>query len=288
MSLAGKVALVTGGSRGLGRAVAERFWAEGAQVAICSRDSVALQATRTALLTTRVRDDQDIVAEAADVATCADVERFVGAAVERFGRIDVAVCNAGLQGPIGLSEEADWSEWARTVQVNLFGTVLTCRCVIPVMKRQGSGKIVALSGGGATQPRPRFGAYAASKAAVVRFVETLALELEGTGIDVNAIAPGALNTRMLEDVLAAGPEHTGVEVYAGALKQQAEGGSPMQIATELVRFLASSESNGITGRLIAARWDDWQGLPAIRERLAGSDVFTLRRIVPEDRGWPLA
>lgn len=288
MSLAGKAAIVTGGSRGLGLAVAERFCGEGAHVAICGRSEGTLREAAEGLQAVRVSADQRIVAEVADVADCDDVERFVAAALERFGRIDVAICNAGIQGPIGLSEQTDWNEWARAVEVNLFGTVLLCRCVVPIMKRRGAGKIVALSGGGATQPRPRFSAYAASKAAVVRFVETLAAELEGTGIDVNAIAPGALNTHMLDDVLAAGPERTGAEVYAGALKQRDEGGSPMSGAADLVAFLASERSNGITGRLIAARWDDWRRLPEIRERLAGSDVFTLRRIVPEDRGWPPA
>ncbi|MFI5266646.1 MAG: SDR family NAD(P)-dependent oxidoreductase [Chloroflexota bacterium] len=285
VTLAGKVTLVTGGSHGLGRAVAERFCAEGAHVAICGRSDAPLHETAAALRATRVSADQRIVAEMADVGQHADVERFVAAALERFGRIDVAVCNAGIQGPIGLSDETDWKEWARTVEVNLFGTVLLCRCVVPVMRGQGSGKIVALSGGGATQPRPRFSAYAASKAAVVRFVETLAAELEGSGIDVNAIAPGALNTRMLDEVLASGPERTGEDVYASGLKQRAEGGDSLDMATDLIAFLASDKSNGITGRLIAARWDDWRRLPDIRERLAGSDVFTLRRIVPEDRGW---
>ncbi|HVA26090.1 MAG TPA: SDR family oxidoreductase [Chloroflexota bacterium] len=284
--LAGKAALVTGGSRGLGLAIAGRFCAEGAHVAICGRSEEALGEASAALRSACVDPGQEVLADVADVADCADVERFVAATLERFGRIDVAVCNAGVQGPVGFLEETDWEEWARAVQVNLFGTVLTCRCVVPVMRRQGAGKIVALSGGGATAPRPRFSAYAASKAAVVRFVETLAAELEGTSIDVNAVAPGALNTRMLDALLAAGPEAAGAEVHAGALRQRDDGGSPFDVATDLIAFLASDESNGISGRLIAARWDDWRRLRELRERLAGSDVFTLRRIVPEDRGWP--
>ncbi|HEY8694440.1 MAG TPA: SDR family oxidoreductase [Chloroflexota bacterium] len=283
--LAGKATLVTGGSRGLGLAVAERFRVEGAHVAICGRSETALREAGETLRAARLDASQHVLAEVADVAECADAERFVAAALERFGRIDVAVCNAGVQGPIGLLEETDWEAWARAVRVNLFGTVLTCRFVVPIMRRQGAGKIVALSGGGATAPRPRFSAYAASKAAVVRFVETLAAELDGSGIEVNAVAPGALNTRMLDDMLAAGPEAAGAEAYAGALKQHEDGGSPLDVAADLITFLASDQSDGITGRLIAARWDDWRRLADIRDRLAGSDVFTLRRIVPEDRGW---
>lgn len=285
MSLAGKATLVTGGTRGLGLAIAQRFCAEGAHVAICGRSDAAVAAAAELLLAARVSRDQLVVGEAADVAKPADVERVVGAVVERFGRIDIVVCNAGVQGPIGLLEDTDWAAWVRAVEVDLFGTVLTCRAVVPVMRRQGSGKIIALSGGGATQPRPRFSAYAVAKAGVVRFMETLASELEGSGIDVNAIAPGALNTRMLDEVLAAGPDRAGADVYAGAVEQRDSGGGSFEVACDLVAFLASPRSDGITGRLLAAVWDDWGQLPAIRDRLRASDVFTLRRIVPEDRDW---
>ena len=108
------------------------------------------------------------------------------------------VNNAGVYGPKGLIEEVAWDEWEHAVRVNLFGSVLCCRAVLPHFRANGYGKIIQLSGGGATSPLPRLSAYAASKAAVVRFAETLAEELEGTGIDVNAIAPGALNTRLLD------------------------------------------------------------------------------------------
>ena len=117
-------------------------------------------------------------------------------------------------------------------------------------------------------------------------METLAVELAGSGIDVNAIAPGALNTRLLDDVLAAGPERVGEQQYQLALQQRDSGGFPLPEAAQAIAFLASPASDGISGRLIAARWDDWRRLPEWRQRLKDSDVFTLRRITPEDRGWP--
>jgi NAD(P)-dependent dehydrogenase (short-subunit alcohol dehydrogenase family) len=153
------------------------------------------------------------------------------------------------------------------------------------MRQQRYGKIIALSGGGATQPLPRLSAYAASKAALVRFTETLAEEVRGSGIDVNAVAPGALNTRLLDQVLAAGPERVGAPFFERMLRQKSDGGTPLHVGAELVAFLASADSDGITGRLLSAVWDDWRGLPAIRERLQASDVFTLRRILPTDRDW---
>ena len=182
-------------------------------------------------------------------------------------------------------EDVDWDQWRRAIEINLLGTVLCCRAVLPIMRRQGRGKIVTLSGGGATQPLPRISAYAASKAAVVRFTETLAEEVRGTGIDVNSVAPGALNTRLLDEVLSAGAERVGASFYERAQRQKSDGGTPLQRGAELIAFLASPESDGISGRLLSAVWDDWKSLPTERERLAQSDVYTLRRIVPEDRNW---
>ena len=178
----------------------------------------------------------------------------------------------------------DWAEWAKAVEVNLFGTVLPCRAVLPGFREQGSGRIVNLSGGGATAPLPRFSAYAASKAAVVRFTETLAEELRGTPIQVNAVAPGALNTRLLEEAIAAGPDKVGQAFYDRSLRQKVEGGAPLEKGAALCAFLLSSESDGIQGRLLSAVWDPWADLPARRGELEESDIYTLRRIVPKDRG----
>jgi NAD(P)-dependent dehydrogenase (short-subunit alcohol dehydrogenase family) len=152
------------------------------------------------------------------------------------------------------------------------------------MKQQRYGKIVQLSGGGATKPMPRTSAYAASKAAVVRFAETLAEEVRDFGISVNAIAPGAMNTRMLDEMLAAGPERIGQVAYAAAIKQKEKGGdSPLQAAA-CALFLAATASDGISGKLISAVWDNWRDFPAHKDALARSDVYTLRRIAGRDRG----
>jgi 3-oxoacyl-[acyl-carrier protein] reductase len=154
------------------------------------------------------------------------------------------------------------------------------------LRHRRYGKFVNRSGGGATAPLPRFSAYATSKAAVVRFTETLAEELEEARVDVNAMAPGVLNTRLLEEVIAAGPERIGREAFERAAGQRKEGGVPLEKGAELALFLASAASDGISGRLLSAPWDDWASLPSKRQALAESDVFTLRRIVPRDRGWP--
>jgi NAD(P)-dependent dehydrogenase (short-subunit alcohol dehydrogenase family) len=152
------------------------------------------------------------------------------------------------------------------------------------MKERRRGKILILSGGGATAPMANLSAYAASKAAVVRLMETLAVEAKDFGIDVNAIAPGAMNTRFLDEALAAGPEKLGPAYFARLVQQKQSGGVPLEKAADLAAFLASEESNGITGKLISAQWDPWTTLDAHKGELASTDIYTLRRIVPEDRG----
>jgi NAD(P)-dependent dehydrogenase (short-subunit alcohol dehydrogenase family) len=159
-----------------------------------------------------------------------------------------------------------------------------CREIIPHFKKQGFGKVIQLSGGGATNPMPKISAYAVSKAAIVRFADTLAEEVREFGIDVNCIAPGALNTRMLDEILQAGPIKVGQAFYDRAIKQKASGGVSMDFGSELAVFLASDASNGITGKLISATWDKWQDWPSHLDDLAKSDAYTLRRIVGRDRG----
>jgi NAD(P)-dependent dehydrogenase (short-subunit alcohol dehydrogenase family) len=285
MSLDGRSIVVTGASRGFGRALALRFVCDGAHVTLAARDADVLRTTADEVRQQRISPRQQILEVAADVGRPADVERLVATALDGVGRIDVLVCNAGVYGPIGPIEDVPWADWAAAVETNLFGTVLCCQAVVPLMRRQGSGKIVVLSGGGATQPLPYLSAYAASKAAVVRFVETLAVELSGSGIQINAIAPGSLNTRLLDQVLDAGPERVGSDFYARAVRQKEEGGAPLEAGVDLVAFLASNESGPVTGRLLSALWDDWRELPHQADRLSTSDVYTLRRIVPADRGW---
>jgi 3-oxoacyl-[acyl-carrier protein] reductase len=281
--LAGRAAIVTGGSHGLGLEIARAFVTAGARVVVCARNTEALDRARADLESVAAHADAVATIEA-DVSDPESVERLVAFAVERFSQIHVLVNNAGVYGPKGLVEEVSWDEWEHAVRVNLFGSVLCSRAVLPHFRANGYGKIVQLSGGGATSPLPRLSAYAASKAAVVRFAETLAEELRGTGTDVNAVAPGALNTRLLDEVLDAGPNRVGESFYERALEQRSAGGTPLDLPARLVVFLASAASDGITGKLISAPWDPWAEFPGHIEDLRTSDVYTLRRIVPADRG----
>jgi 3-oxoacyl-[acyl-carrier protein] reductase len=281
MILKNRVAIITGANRGLGEAIAQAFAKEGAGLVLSARDEALLQRVAKSL---PCESSQRIECLRADVSRAEDVAAIRECAVRAFGRVDILVNNAGVYGPIGMFEEADWQEWSDAININLFGTVAMSRLVVPLMKRQQYGKIINLSGGGATAPLPRFSAYATSKAAVVRFTETIAVELASSHIDVNAIAPGALNTRLLDQILEAGPDRAGEDFYRRSQKQREEGGASLELGAALAVFLASAESDGISGRLISAVWDDWRNFPIHRERIRKSDVFTLRRIVPQARG----
>jgi 3-oxoacyl-[acyl-carrier protein] reductase len=275
-ALAGRTVIVTGGSMGIGYACAEAALAAGANVLIAARGESALIAAADRLGGARV------IARSCDVSDATQVDALFADAIEHFGAVDGVVHAAAVLGPIGEVTEVDEAEWFDAVRVDLFGAFLVARAAARVMKRRG-GKIVLLSGGGATAPFPRYSAYACSKAGVVRLAETLAAELAAYRIDVNALAPGFVATRIHAATLAAGARAG--EAYLQKTQDQLEsGGVPASLAAAAAVFLLSAQSDGITGRLLAAPWDQWQQWPERLDAIRTSDVFTLRRIVPRDRG----
>ena len=281
--LENKIAIITGANQGLGFEIARKYLEAGASVMICARNGTLLDQAKQRLQPL-LRPGQEIISQNADVSKIDDVESVVETTIGKFGHIDILVNNAGVYGPKGAIEDVDWQEWVHAIEINLYGSILMCRAVLPHFKAQGRGKVVQLSGGGATKPLPRISAYAVSKAAVIRFIETLAEEVRENHIDVNAIAPGALNTRMLNEVLDAGPQKVGKAFYEQSLKQKQDGGAPLDIGAELAVFLGSPLSDGITGKLINAVWDPWALFPEHLNELNKTDIYTLRRIVPKDRG----
>jgi NAD(P)-dependent dehydrogenase (short-subunit alcohol dehydrogenase family) len=282
--LSGKVAIVTGANQGLGLQIAKRFLAAGADLMLCARNAVLLDQARSELLKS-ASPGQKIMLQTADVSVESDVQNVVKQALDQLKGCHILVNNAGVYGPKGEIDSVDWADWVKAIEINVYGSVLMSRAVLPHFKAQGYGKVIQLSGGGATNPLPRISAYAVSKAAIVRYAETLAEEVRGTGIDVNCIAPGALNTRMLDEILEAGPDKVGQVFYERSLKQKETGGAGLDKGAELALFLASSGSDGITGKLISAVWDDWEHWPEHLSELSSSDAYTLRRITGRDRGF---
>lgn len=268
-SLKDKAVLITGAGRGIGKRLALGFAAAGSRVGLLARskaelDLVNLEITHSGGVALRIR---------ADVR---DPEQ-VSAAVERmkvqFGAVDILLCAAAIQGPIGPLAETPLKAWTETIETNLFGVVHCCRAVLPDMIARRSGKILALVGGGAAGARPNFSAYAASKTAVVRLVESLAEEVRDHNIQVNSMAPGGAYTHMTDKILEAG-DRAGWKELERAEQVRLTGGEPVEKQVALALFLASERSNHISGKFLHVN-DDWRKLEHSNIQ---SETFTLRRL----------
>lgn len=276
-----KNVIITGGTVGFGKALAEKFLSEGANVSICSRNEQQLFDTQSELLSKF--PNQIILVKKCDVSIEKDVKEFISYSLDTFKTIHVLILNAGVYGPMGPIETVSLDEWRKSIDINLFGVLLPCRELIPHFKQNKYGKIIVLSGGGATNPMPNLSSYATAKAAVVRLVETLSKELSSYNVDINAIAPGAMSTRMIQQVIDAGPEIVGDEFFKKNQNWKQNGATSMALGTNLAVYLSSDDSNGVTGKLISAQWDDWKNFGNHLDDLQNSDIYTIRRIVLEDR-----
>ena len=274
MKLDGQVVVITGSGRGIGRVIALAYAREGAKLALAARSESELKEAVSAVSELGA----EAIAVRTDVTSQKDTERLAHRVVERFGRIDVLVNNAGNSGPIGPLQGNDIADWVNTINVNLTGTFLVSRAIIPVMLAQSGGKIINLSGAGATNAWSNMSAYCSSKAAVVRLTEVLAQELDGKGITVNALGPGSVHTsmwdKMTEEAAQAGADfirELGLRVTSG-------GGASIDECAELAVWLASDASATLTGRLISAATDDFRGLPLRIAEIMAGDAYTLRRV----------
>lgn len=274
MTLKNKVAVVTGGSGGIGKVVAEVLVKNGATVIIIGKKQKKLKGVVNSFEEKGFKID----CEKCDISNVSEVSRVVIKIIALLKRIDILVNCAGVQSPIGPFVDNTFLAWEKNIKVNLLGTVLMSKKVIPYMIKRKSGYIINFAGGGATSSRPNFSAYAAAKTAIVRFTEVLADEVRRYNINVNAVSPGAVNTKMTEEVLKVGMK-AGLKELTDVKRRIKEGGTSPELVANLIVFLSSAKSKGLSGRLISAVWDKWQewDAKAIRE-IMKSDKYTLRRI----------
>jgi len=275
--LLNKTAVITGGSRGIGFAIAQELISEGARIVICSRTKKELEKALSFLN----KKNKIAFGTICDVSKFTDCKKLIKFAKNKLKKIDILINNAGIYGPIGPFEKTDPKDWRRTIDINLMGMVYCSNLVIPEMIKQGKGKIINLCGAGvgSSKTMPNFSSYFTSKFAVAGFSEVLADELKEKNIQVNSISPGAVNTYFNEYLIKQGPEKSGREMYEQALKQKKDGGTPPQIAAKLVVYLTSDQANHISGRLLSAKWNPPEKLKRIRN--FSQNLFKMRRIDQE-------
>jgi NAD(P)-dependent dehydrogenase (short-subunit alcohol dehydrogenase family) len=266
VELKGKVCLIAGGTGAIGAAVVKRFKDEGAEVAITHLSSKPSTSDKP-------QDLQFLL----DINNWEQINAVLSDVTKQLGAVQVLVNCTGVLGPLGPTNEIPREDWIRAIEVNLIGSFNLTRAILPAMIKQRHGKIIHFSGGGAAYGRPFCTAYSASKAALVRFTESLAEELRDQRIDINAIAPGPVYSRMWDQMRRAGSK-AGPSNVKEVQKMEETGGVSSQRAADLAVFLASERSDGLSGRLISAIYDDWANLDSHINDVMKSEAGTLRRI----------
>lgn len=267
--------VVTGSSQGIGRALTAHLLAAGHEVWGLARSDQ----TDFASHQPKFRHS------ACDIADYETLARTAQAVASQWSSVDALIACAGIQGEVGRTLASHPAQWSATIRTNLDGTYFTLRAFASLLAAAPRrAKVICFSGGGSTKARPNFSAYGAAKTGIVRLVETIAEEERDRPFDINALAPGAINTRLTAEVLALGPAVAGLAEYASAQKLAATGPSDLGKVFGLVDWLISAASDGVSGRLLSAPWDPWTTLQEHAGALAASDIYTLRRILPEERG----
>ena len=273
--LEGRVALVTGGGRGIGRAIALAYAAEGANLTLAARTRAELRETSDSITS---RWGTAVHTVVADVSSRRQVNNMVASTLETFGAIDVLVNNAGNLGPVGRLWENDPDEWERTIAIHLFGTYNGCRAVIPHMLKRGCGRIVNMAGVGG----PNVTAYDVAKTAIVNLTENLALELADTTITVNAISPGSIHTRMWEETRDMALKIGDTAMYRQGVQVTSGKGASIERAAQLAVFLGSDSCGKLSGRLVRAVTDRFEDFPSQTDRIMSSEAYLMRRVEPDN------
>jgi len=272
--------LITGGSMGIGYAAAEACLQANGRVAICARNQGDLDAALSKL---KDQGYENVIAIVADVTKQDQVETALNATESNFGAINAVIHAAGIYGPIGAITEVDPVEWLEAIKINLFGSFLVARQSCLRLQKNGGGRIALFSGGGAATPFPNYTGYACGKVGIVRLTETIAQEMAPYNIEVNCIAPGFVITRLHQQTLSAGK--LAGEKFLETTKAQIEkGGVPASVGGNAAAVLISAQAQGITGKFVAAPYDGWSDWIQHLDELKNTDIFTLRRILPKERG----
>lgn len=270
LPVSGKSVLITGAGRGIGKRLAIGFAQAGARVGLLARSQAELDLAKLEI----EQAGGNALRIRADVRDLEQLQAAVDRMRAVFGGIDALIASAGVQGPIGPFLTTRPKQWNETIETNLIGSVNACRAALPPMIEKRSGKIILIAGGGSGRSRPNFTAYAASKAAIVRFAECLADEVRDHNVQVNCMSPGGAYTHMTDEILHAGEERAGAREIEDAEQVRVTGGIAPDKQIQLALFLTSERSNHISGKLIHVN-DDWRKL---EQNNMKPELYTLRRV----------
>jgi NAD(P)-dependent dehydrogenase (short-subunit alcohol dehydrogenase family) len=269
-----KSIVVTGASSGFGAAFAQALAQDGHQLFICARRDDRLAEVAAA--------HPNIFHARCDISDEAQVVAFFNEVARRTRGLDAVVHCAAILGPLGIFDTIDSAEWTATVSTNVFGAYFVGKHAVPLLQSTRSPRILMLSGGGAFDPMPNVSAYGVSKAATVRLVETLAVELKPRHIAVNAIAPGFAATDIHKQTLAAGRERGG-EHFDKTVKMMSSWDSSMDVPIACIRYMLSDVAGKLTGKTISARYDPWgeKEFDQNIDQIAASPLYTTQRTISE-------
>jgi 3-oxoacyl-[acyl-carrier protein] reductase len=274
MILKDKTIIVTGGSLGIGFEISKKIALEGGTVIMIARNEIDLINAINYLEKISGNKHFYFSTDISKFANCQKFAKFTYESSDIYGLINCA----GIYGPIGNIKDVNMEDFLETIEINLMGTIYMCNMFSnSKTQSQNKRKIINFSGGGGTLSFPNYSAYATSKAAIIRFTENLAIELS-ENFDVNCIAPGFVATRLHQATLDAGSDIVGKDFYQNTIKQLNDGGVSPELAADLAIFLLSDKSNGITGKIISAPWDDWSNSDFQELLKNDKDFATLRRI----------
>jgi NAD(P)-dependent dehydrogenase (short-subunit alcohol dehydrogenase family) len=274
LSIKDKVIVVFGGSKGIGYSIARGCLNAGAKTIIASSDPKHLMELE--------KDFPNLKVIKCDVTSYEDIENLYNEVEQKIGPVYGIVCSAGIYGPICPLEETSFKTWEKALDINLTGVV---RCIHPIigkMKQRRQGRIILMSGGG-QGPMPNFSSYIAAKGGVWRLTESLGSEFAPFNVYLNAIAPGAVNTTFLDEVLSAGKDKAGALFYENSLIQKQSGGTPPEKAVECAMYLLSQESDRLYGKIISAVWDKYSEFQNLNE-ISQSEIYTMKRVINKNGG----
>ena len=278
-----KICILTGCTSGLGLSILYRLLNLNIFIYGISNNKKKIQTLEKKLKIKKFSKKNFFISKV-NIASSVQVKKFIKKIISKNNKIDILINNAGVNGPMGKFEDIDIKIWKKAFNINFYGSLYFYKNILPIMKKNKYGRIVQVSGGGATTPFPMFSSYASAKAAIVSLSENLSKEIgKKENITINSIAPGTLNTNFTKIKLKAGPSKIGKVHYNFLKKIVKKGGDNLSDPTELCMMLIN-EKNKINGKIISAKWDNWKKFPYYKKKLNSSDIFTNRRLVGKDRG----